>query len=158
MRNLEAAATISANEIYRYFLSRTWDPSGQVVTFIGLNPSTADASNDDPTIRRCIRFAKNWGYGSLWMVNLFAFRATQPARLLEAADPIGSENDFWLDKAVNSAQLVIAAWGNHGALLNRASLVRERFYGKLNALTVTERGMPGHPLYLRADSIPFPYR
>lgn len=92
------------------------------------------------------------------MVNLFAFRATQPARLLEAADPIGSENDFWLDKAVDSAQLVIAAWGNHGVLLNRASLVRERFYGKLNALTVTGRGMPGHPLYLRADSIPFPYR
>jgi hypothetical protein len=129
-----------------------------VVTFIGLNPSTADASSDDPTIRRCIRFARDWGYGSLWMVNLFAFRATQPIRLLEVADPIGSENDLWLDKAVNSAQLVIAAWGNHGALLNRASLVRERFHGKLNALTVTGRGMPGHPLYLRADSIPFAYR
>ena len=157
MNDVIPAAVLSSDAIYRYFLSRAWEPSGKVIAFIGLNPSTADASTDDPTIRRCVQFSKDWGGGSLWMVNLFAFRATKPEKLLQAADPIGVENDLWLDKAINSADLVIAAWGNHGSLLDRSTAVRSRFLGKLHALSVTGRGMPGHPLYLRADTVPQAY-
>lgn len=148
------AAVLSSDEAYRYFLSRSWNETGKIIAFIGLNPSTANATTDDPTIRRCMRFAKDWGGGSLWVVNLFAFRATCPQVMLGATDPIGPENDLWLDRVVSSADLVVAAWGNHGSLLNRSELVRGRYPGRLNALSVTARGMPGHPLYIRSDTLP----
>lgn len=150
-------AVLSEDGLYRYFLSRTWDKRGKIIVIVGLNPSTADASIDDPTIRRCVRFAKDWGGGSLWMVNLFAYRATDPSMLRKAADPIGPENDQWLTMAVDHAHLAVAAWGNHGSLFGRAAGVYTKFPGKFHALSVTQQGMPGHPLYLRADSIPRPY-
>lgn len=150
-------AVLSKDGLYRYFLSRTWDTTGKVIVIVGLNPSTADASIDDPTIRRCVRFAKGWGGGSLLMVNLFAYRSTAPSMLRKAADPIGPENDYWLAMAVDHAHLVVAAWGNHGSLFGRATDVRAKFPGKFHAISVTQQGMPGHPLYLRADSIPRPY-
>jgi hypothetical protein len=87
---------------------------------IGLNPSTADEIDDDPTIRRCIAFAKSWGYGGLYMANLFAFRATEPADLFAANDPIGSGNDEWLCNLSKDAGVVVAAWGNHGSHLGRS--------------------------------------
>jgi hypothetical protein len=151
------AAVLSPDGRYRYFLSRTWDDRRKVVAFIGLNPSTADATNDDPTIRRCIQFAKDWGGGSLWMVNLFAFRATKPSALLHAGDPVGPENELWLGRVVGAAEITVAAWGNHGALAGRAAAVANRFAGKLHALKITGQGMPGHPLYIRADTVPRPY-
>lgn len=152
------AAVMSADGLYRYFLSRQLSASKVRVAFVGLNPSTADATSDDPTIRRCRGFAKEWGAGQLWMVNLFAFRSTDPAGLLRTPDPIGAENDAWLEHAVSRAEMVVAAWGNHGALFDRAAIVLSRFPGRFSALGVTKSGMPRHPLYLKSGSAccPFP--
>lgn len=109
-------ATISECGRYRYDLGRTWVEPGDALadtycTFIMLNPSTADGTQDDPTICRCINFAKSWGMGGLMVVNLFAWRATKPDDLLRAADPIGPENDRYIDEACRMAQFVVAAWG-----------------------------------------------
>ena len=79
--------------------------------FVGLNPSTADETNDDPTIRRCIAFAREWGYARLHMANLFAFRATEPRDMMNASDPIGPENDKHLLTLANDSILTVAAWG-----------------------------------------------
>jgi hypothetical protein len=148
-------AVISPDGVYRYFLSRSWDPSGRTVAFIGLNPSTADASSDDPTIRRCIGFAKAWGGGTLVMVNLFGFRSTRPAVLRSSGDPVGSGNDHWMELAVSSSDIVVAAWGNHGALNGRSKLVRSRYAGRLWALDLTLGGEPKHPLYVPYSQTPF---
>lgn len=150
------SAVISEDEKYRYFLSRAWG-RGRPVTFIGLNPSTADAIADDPTIRRCIGFAKGWGAGSLHMVNLFGYRSTDPRQLLTIQDPIGAENDYWLDFALADAQIIVAAWGARGNLLNRSDAVRAKYKGRLSALKLTVGGMPGHPLYIAASTAPVPY-
>jgi len=126
------------------------------VLFIGLNPSTADAAVDDPTIRRCIGFAKAWGFGGLYMANLFAFRSTDPRGLLSASDPVGPENDAILLKLTKMASLVVAAWGNHGAFMDRASHVRA-LCGELSVLKLNHSGQPAHPLYLKKDVKPTPW-
>ena len=110
-------AKLSDCRKYRYALWRTWDAEKPFVMFIGLNPSTADETEDDPTIRRCINYAKDWGYGGLCMVNLFAFRATEPNDMKNAIDPIGPENDEWLKNLSKDAGVIIGAWGNHGEFL-----------------------------------------
>lgn len=153
----EPLAVLSEDRVYRYFLSRHWGLSGKKIAFIGLNPSTADAENDDPTIRRCIAFAKTFGGTSLSMVNLFAHRATNPGELLVAKDPVGPDNDYWLEKIILSSDLVIAAWGNHGSLLDRNKIIEAKFSSHLYALSITKQGMPGHPLYLRSEAKPVKY-
>jgi hypothetical protein len=110
---------------YRYSLWREWNLQAPVIAFIMLNPSTADATADDPTIRRCIRFAQVWGYGSLEVVNLFAYRATHLKDLRGAVDPIGEENDRYLQNAVQRVQTVLLAWGNWGSLQNRSATVMQ---------------------------------
>src|SRR5581483_9586135 len=97
---------------YRYSLARFFGDGG-VVNFIMLNPSTADAETDDPTIRRCLGFAKAWGYGTLVVTNLFAYRATDPAELAKAGDPVGPDNDTRLWSEAQLSDLVVCAWGNH---------------------------------------------
>lgn len=124
--------------------------------FIGLNPSTADEVNDDPTIRRCIAFAKSWGYGSLCMTNLFAFQATKPDDMKAAADPVGPDNDRHLIELARGAGVVIAAWGANGTHLGRNVIVRSMI-PNLHCLKKTSAGHPGHPLYLRADLKPIPF-
>jgi len=131
---------------YRYWLRRSWDSSLPQCAFVGLNPSTADAKIDDPTLRRCINFAKRWGCGSLLMVNLFALRATDPRELFGADDPIGPRTNLWLRRAKRESQLIIAAWGNGGALQNRHSIAA-KLLGNMRCLGVTATGMPKHPLY-----------
>lgn len=121
--------------------------------FIGLNPSVADETKDDPTIRRCIRFARDWGYDSLCMANLFAFRATKPAEMKQSRDPIGPDNDLMLKELAHSAGVVVAAWGVHGTHKRRDQLVRQRVSG-LHYLRLTKDGHPGHPLYLPASLRP----
>lgn len=116
--------------------------------FIGLNPSTADETLDDPTIRRCIAFAKAWGYGGLCMANLFAFRATDPAVMKAHPAPIGPENDMKLTMLAVDAGIVIAAWGAHGTHLGRGERVKHALAAKLHYLRLTKDGHPGHPLYL----------
>ena len=109
-------AVISPCRKYRYQLERIWDIERKYAVFIGLNPSTADAVNDDPTIRRCMRYAYDWGYGGVVMLNLFAFRATKPRDMFNTYDPIGPLNDEFLISNSNYDRIgiVVAAWGTHG--------------------------------------------
>jgi len=140
---------------YRYALWRIWKPELPMVMFIGLNPSTADAVQDDPTLRRCMNFAKSWGYGAVCMSNLFAYRATEPKDLLRTKDPIGIENDQWLAKLAEDASLIVAAWGNDGRHLDRSDYVAKMF-NKLHCFKVNKSGEPAHPLYQRSDSKAIP--
>jgi hypothetical protein len=123
--------------------------------FIGLNQSTADEVEDDPTIRRCVSFARSWGYGGLVMGNLFAYRATKPAEMMAANDPVGAENDEHLLALARDARIIVAAWGNKGAYQGRSMEIKA-LIPSLHALTVTTAGQPGHPLYLRKTLVPVP--
>ena len=135
------------NKEYRYTLWRVWEDNRGYVQFIGLNPSTADETLDDPTIRRCVGFAKVWGYGAICMTNIFAFRATQPPDMFVATDPIGPENDFWLSRTAREASLIVAAWGIHGKYLDRNKDVMALIPG-MKCLRFTKGGYPQHPLYI----------
>ena len=121
--------------------------------FIGLNPSTADESTDDPTLIRCMNFAKSWGYGGVCIANLFAYRATDPADMKAAENPIGSQNNKWLKMLAEDAGLIVAAWGNDGAYLGRSDQVKRRLKD-MHCLKMNKSGEPAHPLYQRADVRP----
>ncbi len=135
---------------YRYALSRTWNGKKKTILFIGLNPSTADEKIDDPTIRRCIHYAQNWGYGSLLMVNLFAYRATLPSELKNVKNPIGNDNDLHILELSKKADLAVAAWGNEGTLLNRDKVVK-KLIPNLMCLKINKSSQPTHPLYQKKD-------
>jgi hypothetical protein len=134
---------------YRYVLWRRWaeDWASNYAMFICLNPSTADETNDDPTVRRCIKFSKDWGYSGFLMTNLFAYRATKPKDMMAAHDPVGVDNDKHLIEHAAKAGIVIAAWGNHGTYGGRHLKVKAML-PRLHCLKITSSGMPGHPLYL----------
>lgn len=150
-----STAVISRCGTYRYRLDRVWDQGLPLVAFLMLNPSTADADQDDPTIRRCIGFAKSWGFGGLIVGNLFALRSTDPKALYEHPDPIGPDNDTHLVNIAQSARKVICAWGTHGAYRDRGREVGHRLeFFPLAALKVTKDGHPGHPLYIAASTQP----
>lgn len=117
-------AIISDDGEYRYRLSRTWNVDRPTAVFVMLNPSTADATNDDPTIRRCIGFANTWGYGSLVVGNLFALRTKEPEDLYDHPEPVGPANDEHLRAIVEDDPLVVASWGNHGGLHDRGACGR----------------------------------
>jgi hypothetical protein len=152
-------ARLSACGSYRYWLTREWDEGAWKLPFIMLNPSTADAEIDDPTIRRCMGFAKALKFGGIHVLNLFALRSTDPTALKKHPDPVGPENNAHLDVLFNRARLdgvpVVAAWGAHGALSNRdkqvIALAGEHGLA-LSCLGKTKEGHPRHPLYLRADA------
>jgi hypothetical protein len=143
-------ATFSDCRKYRYALSRTWNGKKKTILFIGLNPSTADEKIDDPTIRRCINYAQNWGYGSLLMVNLFAYRATLPTELKNVKNPIGNDNDLHILELSKKADLAVAAWGNEGTLLNRDKEIK-KILPNLMCLKINKSGQPAHPLYQKKD-------
>ena len=179
-------AILSPDGRYRYLLWREWrgthDPkhwwwSGEKdgagkpwgepksVLFIMLNPSTADADVDDPTIRRCVAFAKRWNYERLEVLNLFAYRTKNPCELLKLThndDPVGHENQRWFDRCAfdhGRCGLIICAWGAHGNHINQD----ETALGWIEdapryALGVTKDGHPKHPLYLPADAKPVRFR
>ena len=151
---MDSGAHFSRCRRFRYALWREWDASLPAVMLIGLNPSTADATRDDPTIRRCIGFARSWGFGRLWMVNLFAFRATYPKDLMAAADPVGPRNDWWLRRTGRRADRIVAGWGNDGARYGRSYRVRELFGDRLEIIRLNATGQPAHPLYLPAGLEP----
>lgn len=125
--------------------------------FVGLNPSTADAEQDDPTIRRCIGFAKDWGYGALLMGNLFAFRATNPIDMAAADDPVGPDNNLWLTELAECADLIVVAWGAHTMASTRVQSVIETL-GDVKCLGVTKHGHPRHPLYLPKTATPITFK
>jgi hypothetical protein len=149
---MRSDALLSPCRRYRFALWRRWE-SGPQVLFIMLNPSTADELADDPTIRRCIGFARSWGYGSLAVGSLFAYRTTSPGELRDSPDPVGSENDRWLAILQKESSLTIAAWGNHCRLLGRSSAVSSLLPG-LHILGLNVLGEPRHPLYVGSDVVP----
>lgn len=160
-----SGATFSPCRTWRYSLTRAIsDPAagcngveGGTLTFVGLNPSTADETVDDPTIRRCIRFARDWGFDRLKMVNLYAYRATDPRDLWLADDPVGPENDHNLSLAFGGSDRTIVAWGAN-ARPDRLAQFAQTFAGwQFWALGLTKDGAPRHPLYMRADAQPFIY-
>lgn len=135
---------------YRYALSRVWGDTAHRCLFVMLNPSTADAEQDDPTIRRCIGFARDWGFGALDVANLFAWRSRDPKALCSLEDPIGPENDEWIRKLASRAGIVVCAWGNHGALGRRGEAVVKILLAqgrRPQCLDRTSTGEPTHPLY-----------
>jgi hypothetical protein len=153
-------ATYDAGRRYRYRLSRLWEPALSRCCFVMLNPSTADAATPDPTLRRCVRFARAWGHGAVELVNVCALRSTDPTTLRDADDPVGPDNDRALLAATRAADVVVAGWGACAAAGDRADVVR-RLLGdagtQLSALRLTRDGAPGHPLYVRSDAVPVPY-
>ena len=152
---MKNTAELTVCRKYRYALWRTWDSSKPYVLFVGLNPSTADENDDDPTLTRCINYSKLWGYGGVCMANLFAFRATDPRLMKKVKNPIGPENNIWLKKLANEAGLIIAAWGNDGSYLGRSEQVK-KILPKLSCLKINKSGEPAHPLYQAADLQPIP--
>ena len=148
--------TFSDDRQYRYTLGRVVGESDRLVTFILLNPSIADEVVDDPTIRRCISFARTWGYGQLSVVNLFAYRSTNPRLLMTADDPVGPCNDDTILAAVSEADLVVCAWGTNGALHGRGDYVRNLIDGlcRPHVLLFTKHGHPRHPLYIGKNTKP----
>ena len=182
MKYVSQGAQISHDGKYRYLLWREWrlhpkpakwfwwknedgspcvdganQPIGEPETclFIMLNPSTADAETDDPTIRRCVGFAADWGYDRVEIVNLFAYRATSPQTLLglkHGDDPVGERNQDIFGFAARNAHLVVCAWGSHGSYLGQDETTRGWFTREAYCLGRTLKGFPKHPLYLAAST------
>lgn len=149
MSDIKKSAVISPDGLYRYSLERTWDEEKPTVLFVCLNPSTADAVEDDATVRRMINLAHQFGAGRLLVGNLFAFRSKNRNDLIKAADPVGPENDKYLDKLIKLADIVVAAWGNFGSYLDRSAQFREKFRGhNIKCLAMNEAGEPRHLLYV----------
>jgi hypothetical protein len=166
-------AVFSDCRTYRYELWRVWDESLPYVAFIGLNPSTADETKDDPTIRKCRHFAKAWGYGGFVMLNLFPFRATDPRELKKAKQPYGElymprggvywwSNTKRIVEHVRASGLIVAAWGVDGAHRNKAwnlmnFLTQHSMGPRIHCLGTNNDGSPKHPLYLANETKPVPY-
>lgn len=155
MSAISTTAEISPDGLYRYWLERHWGGCNTGhATFVMLNPSTADATSDDPTIRRCMGFARAWGLDGITVVNLYALRSTDPKGLWMADDPVGPSNDGWLEVAAHIAARqnapTVAAWGA-SARADRVALVEATFQlfgAPLQSLGTTKAGQPRHPLYL----------
>lgn len=170
MNYTETAAALSPCGTYRYALTRAWQPDYRdTIVFLMLNPSTADGTDDDPTIRRCVGFADRWGYGRLLVLNLYAFRATDPAVMFAAEDPVGPANNGWIERET-AGRLVVCAWGSASVPAGpkrRGSVAAgegfdsrpaqvyhmcRRAGATLKCLGLTLDLHPRHPLYVRADA------
>lgn len=159
VNQVKRTAALSPCGHYRYWLTREW-ASGPRVTFVMLNPSTADADRDDQTIRRCVGYARSWGYAGLIVVNLYAWRSTSPRALWAAPDPVGPANDGYLLGAASLALMhrspLVAAWGANARPERVAAVRAISGMHWLSTLALTKDGQPRHPLRLRADLIPVP--
>lgn len=145
-----SGAEFSPDRLYRWRLWRIWDRDRAPLVFVGLNPSTADDVKNDPTVTRCIRRAQSGGYGGLIMLNVFAWRATDPAEMLAAEDPIGSENDRAIAEESRGRD-VVAAWGVDGSHRVRSAAVLRILNenaARVLCLGTTADGSPRHPLYV----------
>lgn len=145
-------ADLSEDKLYRYHLCRIWEPSLTDIAWLMLNPSTADAEKDDATIRRCINFSREWGYGGIRVYNLFALRATNPHVLMSAVDPVGPLNDEWL-KTIPAHLTIVAAWGAQANFFpDRVLQVMKIINGRLvSVLGWTAENQPKHPLRLSKE-------
>lgn len=158
--HIRKGAFLSRDLLHRYRLTRTWDEGLGRCLFIMLNPSTADASKDDPTIRRCIRFTQRFDLGKLVVVNLFAYRATKPSVLakVDRNTAVGPLNLEIVEQEASGADLIICAWGVHGARFQQDGVIMETISRyPAYALGLTAEGFPRHPLYVKSDAplIPF---
>lgn len=152
-------AEFSPCRTYRYRLWRLWDERPHCL-FVMLNPSTATEVANDPTVSRCIAYARKLGYGGCVVVNIFAYRATDPVEMKQAKDPVGPENDKAILRCANDAGLLVAAWGAHGKHKGRSRYVRGMLHGagiNVHCLSVTADGEPRHPLYLSGEIEPMPF-
>jgi len=151
--NVVRSASFSRCGKYRYQLVRQWDDGDGCCVFIGLNPSTADHRQDDPTIRRCMGFARRWGHQKMVMINLFAYRTPHPAELKQAPSPEGKQNRRVLRRHCQSENRIVAAWGAHGILNNQAARLSDIWSGNtLYCFGLTAGGQPLHPLYQRSEA------
>ena len=153
------SASFSPDRRYRYWLESKLGGGDGVCMFLMLNPSTADETKSDPTVTRCKGFARTWGYGALWVCNIFALRSTKPAALIESHDPTGPQNDGHILKYARDADRIVCAWGNHGLHHDRGERVLrmledDGLSGRMCHLGLTGRDQPRHPLYLRASTLP----
>lgn len=154
---VQGSAHISNCGRYRYELRRWWgdtDKDGWCV-FVMLNPSTANADIPDPTMTRCVNYARAWGFGGLIIVNLFAFRATDPNAMCKAENPIGIENDCYIDEALRVGRRVVVAWGDHGRFRFRGREVIARILAmgiEPLCFGLTNLAQPRHPLRQRNDA------
>jgi len=161
---LSSGAVISSCADYRYLLWRTWDDTKQPLVYIMLNPSTADADQDDPTIRKCVGFARRLGFGGIQVLNLFAYRATDPTTLKRARYPVGPDNDAVIYARLTALRLseggyVICAWGAHARGLVRARTIETNLAlnkVQARALRLLPDGTPAHPLMLPYTCTPVP--
>lgn len=155
-------AVFSPDRDYRYMLTRRWAP-GPTICWVMLNPSTADAFQADPTIKRCISFSQRAGYAGLAVVNLYALRSTDPSALWarKEAERIGPLGDQFLTEQAGGRTSIIAAWGTHGGRNERGQHVADTLAQAgvtLLCLGVTGNGQPKHPLYISSDTQLEPYR
>jgi len=145
-------AILDKNRKYRYMLKRQWgERNDNFVNFVLLNPSTANETVDDPTIKACVKFSQNLGYDGFYVTNLFAFRTKSPEVLKKSENPIGDENDKYIKRYALKSKLVVIAWGNHGNFLNRNNEVL-KILSEIktpHCLAVTNSGSPKHPLYIK---------
>ena len=152
---MENACHFSPDRRHRYSLIHRWDPllgGDRLIMWIGLNPSTADESQLDPTLRRIARFSERDGFDGFWMANLFGLRTPYPKDMKSAPDPVGAENDASLLAAADRCDRIVAAWGVSGDYQARADAV-VRLFGEreLWCLGTTQAGHPRHPLYVPGD-------
>ena len=143
-------AIISQDNKYRYQLSRIWNEEKPQILFIMLNPSTADADVDDPTIRRVVNFAKSWGYGGVFVGNLYAFRSTDPKKLRNTYDPIGEDNTQHIKYLIGLTERIIYAWGNNKKEPEWLRDLVDTPY----CIDISKKGIPKHPLYLKKELEP----
>ena len=156
MPTVRSSATLSDCGRFRYRLARNWSESADepVLLFVMLNPSTADAEINDPTIKRCMSFARAEGFGGIEVVNLFAYRATKPAVLRSAGWQVGPKNDHHITQAASTASGVCVAWGAHAGHPVATARVQQvmpmlwSIRGELLCLHITASGHPSHPLFL----------
>ncbi len=145
----------STNRAYRYTLQHRWN-DGPTIAWVGLNPSTADENVLDPTLRRVKDFSHRWGYGSFIMLNLFAFRATDPEVMKAHPEPVGPDNDYHILKNLVGISQIVACWGQHGKHQYRDARflghAAERGIFNFYCLKMNKNGTPIHPLYVRADT------
>lgn len=154
--DVSSGAQFSDCRNYRYGLWRKWNADLPNIMFIGLNPSTASENMDDPTIRRVKRFAKDWGYGGVYMCNLFGIISAYPKVLTTCADPVG-ENDKWLTFFSCYCRDILFAWGNFKESKERANKVIQ-FFPDAVCLGFNANGTPKHPLYVSAATTPVKFK
>lgn len=151
-------AMLSYDKKHRYHLFRFWDLTKPSIVFIMLNPSTADEEKDDPTIRKCVQYAKNWGYGLLFVVNLFSYRTTDPSVLKKADKTKNEYTDMYISQIANNAKKVICAWGSSLKVEDRVAEVKNQILCDLYALKINKDGNPTHPLFLKGNLKPILYQ